>query len=186
MTAIASEPAVSRPFIGSNMMGVLAVLAVAYLVPPLFGSEYWYNAILAPFLALGLAALGLQVLSGYAGQVSLASAAFMAIGAFTAYNLNLRVPGLPMVASLILAGTLAPPPGIGLLFALPAFRLRGVYSPYRHSARSSLSNGRQTITNGFRITASPASSMRPHSKPLATLPVRRSRNISWRSPSSRS
>ena len=92
MTAIASDLAVSRPLMGSNMMGVLAVLAVAYLVPPLFGSEYWYNAILAPFLALGLAALGLQVLSGYAGQVSLASAAFMAIGAFTAYNLNLRVP----------------------------------------------------------------------------------------------
>ena len=125
MTAIASEPAVSRPFIGSNMMGVLAVLAVAYLVPPLFGSEYWYNAILAPFLALGLAALGLQVLSGYAGQVSLASAAFMAIGAFTAYNLNLRVPGLPMIVSLVLAGALAA--GIGLLFALPAFRLRGFY-----------------------------------------------------------
>ena len=107
------------------MMGVLAVLAVAFLVPPLFGSEYWYNAILAPFLALGLAALGLQVLSGYAGQVSLASAAFMAIGAFTAYNLNLRVPGLPMIVSLVLAGTLAA--GIGLVFALPAFRLRGFY-----------------------------------------------------------
>lgn len=107
------------------MTGMLAVLAAAYIVPTLIGSEYLYNAILAPTLALGLAALGLNLLTGYAGQVSLASAAFMAIGAFAAYNLTLRVPELPMIVNFILAGAFAS--AIGLAFCLPAFRLRGFY-----------------------------------------------------------
>ncbi|MBA2126990.1 branched-chain amino acid ABC transporter permease [Hyphomicrobium methylovorum] len=105
--------------------GVLFILAAAYTIPPLIGSEYLFNAILAPTLALGLAALGLNLLTGYAGQVSLASAAFMAIGAFAAYNLTLRVPDITMVVSFILAGLFAA--AIGLIFCLPAFRLRGFY-----------------------------------------------------------
>ncbi len=54
MTAVDSAIPAPRSFIGSNMIGVLAVLAVAVIVPPLLGSDYWYNALLAPFLALGL------------------------------------------------------------------------------------------------------------------------------------
>lgn len=124
MTAVDSTIPASRSFVGSNMVGALAVLAFAVIVPPLLGSDYWYNALLAPFLALALAALGLQVLTGYAGQVSLASSAFMAIGAFTAYNLNLRT-GLPDAISILLAGILAA--AIGIIFSLPALRLRGFY-----------------------------------------------------------
>ena len=124
MTAVDSAIPAPRSFISSNIIGVLAVLAVAIIVPPLLGSDYWYNALLAPFLALGLAGLGLQVLTGYAGQVSLASSAFMAIGAFTMYNLNLRTD-LTDGMSILLAGTLAA--AIGLIFSLPALRLRGFY-----------------------------------------------------------
>ena len=125
MTSVASS-SMSRPLIsGSGRLGMFAVLAVAAIVPWLFGSEYLYNAILAPTLALGLAALGLNLLTGYTGQPSLASAGFMAIGAFAAYNLNLRVPGFPMVASLILAGVIAA--GFGLIFCLPGLRLKGFY-----------------------------------------------------------
>ena len=112
-------------------------------------------------LALGLAALGLNLLTGYTGQPSLASAGFMAIGAFAAYNLNLRVPGFPMVASLILAGVIAA--GFGLIFCLPGLRLKGFYLAISTLAASFLSNGRRTITSGFRTTASLASSMRRHS-----------------------
>ncbi|MBY3469014.1 branched-chain amino acid ABC transporter permease [Rhizobium laguerreae] len=100
-------------------------LAIAYGVVPLLGSDYLFEAILVPFLALSLAGLGLNILTGYAGQVSLGSAAFMAVGAFAAFNLNLRVDGLPLIVSMILAGLAAA--GIGLVFGLPSLRLKGFY-----------------------------------------------------------
>lgn len=105
--------------------GPVALLAAAYGVVPLVGSNYLFEAILLPFLALSLAALGLNLLTGYAGQVSLGSAAFMAVGAFAAYNLNLRVDGLPFLGSIVLAGLVAA--AIGILFGLPSLRLRGFY-----------------------------------------------------------
>ena len=63
-------------------------LLVAFLFVPFVGSEYLFNAILVPFLVLALAGLGLNILTGYAGQLSLGSAAFMAVGAFATYNLE--------------------------------------------------------------------------------------------------
>jgi branched-chain amino acid transport system permease protein len=104
---------------------IVAVLIVAYGVIPAIGTSYLFEAILLPFLALSLAALGLNILTGYAGQLSLGSAAFMAVGAFAAYNFNLRVPGLPLIASLFLAGLTAA--AFGILFGLPSLRLRGFY-----------------------------------------------------------
>jgi len=101
------------------------LLILAYGVIPLVGSSYVFDAILTPFLALSLAALGLNLLTGYAGQLSLGSAAFMAVGAFAAYNFNLRIPGLPLVASIVLGGGVAAL--IGLVFGLPSLRLRGFY-----------------------------------------------------------
>jgi branched-chain amino acid transport system permease protein len=108
-----------------SRLAILAVLIVGYGVIPLLGASYLFEAILLPFLALSLAALGLNLLTGYAGQVSLGSAAFMAVGAFAAYNLNLRAPGLPLVVSMAIAGVIAA--GLGVLFGLPSLRLRGFY-----------------------------------------------------------
>ena len=103
----------------------ILLLAVAYGIVPFIGSSYIFEAILTPFLALALAAVGLNLLTGYAGQVSLGSAAFMAVGAYTAYNFNLRVPELPLLVSLILGGVAAA--AIGLVFGLPSLRLKGFY-----------------------------------------------------------
>jgi branched-chain amino acid transport system permease protein len=103
----------------------LALLLIAYGVVPALGSAYLFDAILIPFLALSLAAVGLNLLTGYAGQLSLGSAAFMAVGAFAAYNFNLRLPGLPLLVSIALAGLSAT--AIGLVFGLPSLRLRGFY-----------------------------------------------------------
>ena len=103
----------------------LVWLALAYGVVPLVATDYWFDAILMPFLALSLAAVGLNLLTGYAGQLSLGSAAFMAVGAFAAYNFNLRVPGLPLLASIVLAGLSATV--VGVVFGLPSLRLRGFY-----------------------------------------------------------
>ena len=124
MSATMAAGAVGRS-VPLSGLGVLAVLLVAYIILPLAGSEYLFDAILTPFLALSLAALGLNVLAGYAGQVSLGSSAFMAVGAYAAYNLVLRVPALPMVVDLALAGFVAA--AVGLVFGLPSLRLRGFY-----------------------------------------------------------
>src|SRR5882672_4033080 len=69
--------------------------------------------------------LGLNILTGYAGLLSLGTAAFMAVGAFAAYNFELRVPGIPMLLSFILAGGVAAL--VGLVFGLPSLRIRGFY-----------------------------------------------------------
>jgi branched-chain amino acid transport system permease protein len=106
-------------------VGLVSLLLLAYVVIPRIGTSYLFEAILLPFLALSLAGVGLNLLTGYAGQVSLGSAAFMAAGAFGAYNLDLRVPGLPLLASMLLAGLVAA--ALGLLFGLPSLRLRGFY-----------------------------------------------------------
>src|ERR1700691_4631522 len=93
--------AVARPRQVPQWLVVPALLIVAYGIIPAFGTSYLFEAILLPFLALSLAALGLNILTGYAGQLSLGSAAFMAVGAFAAYNFNLRIPGLPLIVSLL-------------------------------------------------------------------------------------
>jgi branched-chain amino acid transport system permease protein len=124
MTAIALDASVAPRRLPRWSL-VLVVLIVAYGIIPAVGTSYLFEAILLPFLALSLAALGLNILTGYAGQLSLGSAAFMAVGAFAAYNFNLRIPGLPLIASLVLAGVTAA--AFGILFGLPSLRLRGFY-----------------------------------------------------------
>lgn len=100
----------------------LGLLAAAAL--PLYASDYVIEALALPFLALALAGVGLNLLTGYGGQVSLGSAAFMAVGAYAAYNLTLRT-GLPLPLVLILAAVITA--AVGLVFGLPSLRLRGFY-----------------------------------------------------------
>jgi branched-chain amino acid transport system permease protein len=84
-----------------------------------------FSAILIPFLVLSLAGLGLNILTGYTGQLSLGSAAFMAVGAFATYNFQLRVPGIPLLLSIVLGGLTAAL--IGVAFGLPSLRIKGFY-----------------------------------------------------------
>lgn len=123
MSVIASD--LPREHFSARWAVPLALLAVAYAGVPLLGSSYLFEAILLPFLALSLAGVGLNILTGYAGHVSLGSAAFMAVGAFAAYNFNLRVDGLPLIAGIVLAGFAAA--ALGLVFGLPSLRLKGFY-----------------------------------------------------------
>ena len=80
------------------------ILAIAFLVVPALASEYWLKGILIPFLIFSLAALGLNILTGYAGQLSLGTAAFMAVGAFGAFNFMLRIDGMPLLLAFALGG----------------------------------------------------------------------------------
>jgi branched-chain amino acid transport system permease protein len=111
--------------IRQDRIGVAAVLVFAFVVVPLVANQYWLSAILTPFLILALATLGLNILTGYAGQLSLGTAAFMAVGAFMAYNFELRLPWLPMIVSFALAGLCAA--AVGIVFGLPSLRIKGFY-----------------------------------------------------------
>lgn len=108
-----------------DRIGIFVLLAVSFVAVPLAASDYWLTAILIPFLVFALAALGLNILTGYAGQLSLGTAAFMAVGAFAAYNFQLRVPGIPVLVSFVLGGLTAA--GVGALFGLPSLRIKGFY-----------------------------------------------------------
>jgi branched-chain amino acid transport system permease protein len=101
------------------------VMVIAFVGVPLMASDYLFRAILIPFLIFSLAAVGVNILVGYCGQISLGSGAFMAVGAYGAYNFFVRVPGLPLIPALILGGLCAT--AFGILFGLPSLRVRGLY-----------------------------------------------------------
>jgi branched-chain amino acid transport system permease protein len=104
---------------------VLAIIAFAFIGIPFLADEYLFRAILIPFLILSLAALGVNLLVGYCGQITLGAGAFMAIGAYAAYNFLIRVPYMPLLGALILGGLSAA--AMGILFGIPSLRVRGLY-----------------------------------------------------------
>lgn len=111
--------------IRQDRIGMLVVLLIAFVAVPMLASEYWLKGILIQFLVFSLAALGLNILTGYAGQLSLGSAAFMAVGAFGAYNFMLRIDGMPLLVAFALGGLAAAM--VGIAFGLPSLRIKGFY-----------------------------------------------------------
>jgi branched-chain amino acid transport system permease protein len=104
---------------------VLALIAFAFVGVPILADEYLFRAILIPFLIMALAALGVNVLVGYCGQISLGSGAFMAVGAYASYNFFVRIPGMPLIPAIVLGGLCAT--AFGILFGLPSLRVKGLY-----------------------------------------------------------
>ena len=104
---------------------MLGFLAFAFGVVPFVASEYMFRAILIPFIILSLAAIGLNILVGYCGQVSLGTGGFMAVGAYAAYNLAIRVPDLNLLVVFVLAGAISM--AFGVLFGVPSLRIKGFY-----------------------------------------------------------
>ena len=104
---------------------VLALLAAAFVVPTALASEYWLQAILIPFLIYALAALGLNILTGYAGQISLGTGGFMAVGGYAAFKLTTAFPGINILLVFLAAGLVAA--GVGLVFGIPSLRIKGFY-----------------------------------------------------------
>jgi len=101
------------------------ILLIAFVAVPMFASDYAFRAILIPFVIMALAALGVNILVGYCGQISLGSGAFMAVGAYGAYNFFARIPGMPLIPALIMGGVCAT--FFGILFGLPSLRVKGLY-----------------------------------------------------------
>ncbi|OQW88096.1 MAG: branched-chain amino acid ABC transporter permease [Rhodoferax ferrireducens] len=111
--------------IAQDRVAMGLILAVAFVAVPLLASDYMFQAILIPFVIMALAALGVNILVGYCGQISLGSGAFMAVGAYGAYNFFVRIPGMPLIPTLILGGLCAT--FFGILFGLPSLRVKGLY-----------------------------------------------------------
>ncbi|MFO1413682.1 MAG: branched-chain amino acid ABC transporter permease [Burkholderiales bacterium] len=111
--------------IRQDKIGLVVILAIAFLVVPFVASNYVFTGILIPFLIFSLAALGLNILTGYAGQLSLGTAAFMAVGAFASFNFVLRIPGIPILLAFVGGGVVSAL--VGILFGLPSLRIRGFY-----------------------------------------------------------
>ncbi len=111
--------------IRQDRIAIALFLVLAFVAVPMLASDYLLRAILIPFLIISLAALGVNILVGYCGQISLGSGAFMAVGAYGAYNFFVRIPGMPLIPALILGGLCATL--FGILFGLPSLRVKGLY-----------------------------------------------------------
>ncbi|MEM6389996.1 MAG: branched-chain amino acid ABC transporter permease, partial [Pseudomonadota bacterium] len=95
------------------------------LVVPFVINDYWANALLLPFLIYAIAAMGLNILTGYCGQVSLGTGGFMAVGAYTSYKLMTAFPGLDMISITLASGVMTAM--VGAAFGLPSLRIKGFY-----------------------------------------------------------
>jgi branched-chain amino acid transport system permease protein len=122
-TTYASDQAVF-PIVQDRVVVAVAVVA-AFVVPPLVADEYWLQAVLIPLLVYSLAALGLNLLTGYAGQLSLGTGGFMAVGAYAAFKLATAFPRLNIILAFLLSGVAAA--AIGLVFGIPSLRIKGFY-----------------------------------------------------------
>jgi len=122
-TSYASDQAIFP--IAQDRWIVMFALLAAFVVPPLFADEYWLQAVLIPILVYSLAALGLNLLTGYAAQLSLGTGAFMAVGGYAAFKLTTAFPWLNVVVVFLLAGLVAA--AVGLVFGIPSLRIKGFY-----------------------------------------------------------
>jgi len=111
--------------IAQDRIAIAMLLAAAFVLVPMIASDYMFRAILIPFLIMALAALGVNILVGYCGQISLGSGAFMAVGAYGAYNFFVRIPDMPLVPALVLGGVCSTL--FGIVFGLPSLRVKGLY-----------------------------------------------------------
>lgn len=111
--------------IAFDRWGYRLTILFAVLVVPFILNDYWTNAVVLPFLIYAIAAIGLNILTGYCGQVSLGSGGFMAVGAYAAYKLMTAFPDLNIVFVILLSGGVTAL--VGILFGLPSLRIKGFY-----------------------------------------------------------
>ena len=104
------------------IVGVVLLVA-ALAVVPRFATTYWLDVMNRIGIAI-IGALGLNILVGYTGQISIGHAAFLAVGAYATAILEINA-GLPFYLAIPLAALVAS--GFGLVFGIPSLRLKGLY-----------------------------------------------------------
>ena len=112
--------------------GIAVMLFLAFVVIPLVADDYWLSSIMIPFYCFSLAALGLNFLTGYAGQVSIGHAAFMAVGAYSSLVLYSRY-GVPLLPSVLGGGAISA--AVGAVFGIPSLRIKGFLPGRQHACR---------------------------------------------------
>jgi branched-chain amino acid transport system permease protein len=108
-----------------DRMAIAIVMVLAFVVLPLMGSEFVIASIMIPFLILSLAAVGLNILTGYCGLLSLGTAALMGVGAYACYKLSTFFPAINILVWILLAGFVSC--AVGVAFGLPSLRIKGFY-----------------------------------------------------------
>src|SRR5262245_4844897 len=108
-----------------DRIGIIVTLLVAGLVIPAIGGDFLLNGVMISFLIYALAALGLNILTGYAGQLSLGTGAFMGVGAYACYKLTTIFPELNLIVAIALSGFFSA--AVGVAFGLPSLRIKGFY-----------------------------------------------------------
>ncbi len=104
---------------------VIAFVVFLAVVVPLVGTEYVFQAILVPVLIYSIASIGLNLLTGYCGQLSLGTGGFMAVGAVACYKLSTGFPEMNLLVVLLFSGVITA--GVGLIFGIPSLRIKGFY-----------------------------------------------------------
>ncbi|MBD1548410.1 branched-chain amino acid ABC transporter permease [Roseibium aggregatum] len=111
--------------IRQDRIGIAVLLLIAFVLIPLTANDFFLTSIMIPFLVFSLAAIGLNVLTGFAGQLSLGSGAFMGVGAYAAYKLTSIFPDVNVIFLVLVSGFFSA--AIGAVFGLPSLRIKGLY-----------------------------------------------------------
>jgi branched-chain amino acid transport system permease protein len=110
--------------IRQDRIGIAIIVTLAVLVP-FVGDSFLLQAVMIPFLVFSLAAIGLNLLTGYTGLLSLGTGAFMGVGAYACYKLTTAFPDVNVVVWILASGLFSA--GVGILFGIPSLRIKGFY-----------------------------------------------------------
>ncbi|ASJ74957.1 branched-chain amino acid ABC transporter permease [Granulosicoccus antarcticus] len=108
-----------------DRVGLLLIMVVAFVLIPWLASDFFIGSIMIPFLVFTLAAVGLNILTGYAGQLSLGTGAFMGVGAYACYKLTTYFPDINIILLVLFSGVFSA--AVGVVFGLPSLRIKGLY-----------------------------------------------------------
>lgn len=122
-TSYAADQAVFP--IRQDKIAIGIILFTAFVVVPLVMNDFWLNGIMIPFLVFSLATIGLNILTGYAGQLSLGTGGFMGVGAYACYKLTTIFPDVNIIFMILASGFFAA--GVGIIFGIPSLRIKGFY-----------------------------------------------------------
>ncbi|MBD8893819.1 branched-chain amino acid ABC transporter permease [Roseibium litorale] len=111
--------------IRQDRIGLAVILLIAFVGIPLTANDFVLTSIMIPFLVFSLAAIGLNILTGFAGQLSLGTGAFMGVGAYSAYKLTSLFPEVNVIVMVLCSGFFSA--AIGAVFGLPSLRIKGLY-----------------------------------------------------------
>ena len=108
-----------------DRIGIAVILFLAFVVVPLTMSSFALSSLMIPVLIFSLAAIGLNILTGYTGLISLGTGGFMGVGAYACYKLTTAFPQVNIIILILSSGVFSA--AVGAVFGLPSLRIKGFY-----------------------------------------------------------